>query len=304
MQVGPAIARQSATSTILQRSAQWIFQPKLSSLSHCGGTIGPRERAFLRSLVSVSTVLGLRRPPCTNSCILIRTGRHQTFRLIRRTTTFEASLCPTLKRNGDDPEFDAKSVPNYPIFGKRLCMIIRWYKCSSRPNVSLVYNPIRSINRNGIVTEEGKQSRCRYHHLCATGFQAQKMLVPMEIIGLEVSDCRSLGDDDPRAIWHHRAGIPNLFISYGPIRIWLTVEVAIFNSECQIATRCAPIQFLIENGYSAMDVRQDVHDQYNHKVDAGTSRMVWAHKGMSNWYKNSKGPRDPEFPWSMADYCT
>jgi len=30
--------------------------------------------------------------------------------------------------------------------------------------------------------------------------------------------------------------------------------------------------------------------------------MVWSHKGMTNWYKNSKGRVTQNSPWSRCDY--
>jgi 4-hydroxyacetophenone monooxygenase len=126
----------------------------------------------------------------------------------------------------------------------------------------------------------------------------------MEIIGLGGERLHDRwGDDDPRAYLGITVpGFPNLFIGYGPNTNLAHGGSAIFNAECQIRYTMCAIQFLIENGYSAMDVRQDVHDHYNQKVDAATSQMVWAHKGMTNWYKNSKGRVTQNSPWSMADY--
>ena len=43
---------------------------------------------------------------------------------------------------------------------------------------------------------------------------------------------------------------------------------------------------MIEQGYSTLEVRQDVHDAYNHLVDEKCRSMVWAHPGVTSWYKN------------------
>ena len=304
MQVGPAIADKVQHLTILQRSAQWMI---------------PNPNYHRSVSAEVQSVLA-------HVPFYSRWYRFQLFwafgdalheqlymdpnwptpdvSLNRKNHDFRSfALSHIEKEIGDDPELMQKVVPNYPIFGKRLLMDNRWYKMLKRPNVSLVTTAIRSIDRGGIVTEEGK------HHdadiiVYATGFQAQKMLVPMEIVGLGGERLHDRwGDDDARAYLGITVpGFPNLFISYGPNTNLAHGGSAIFNAECQIGYTMCAIRFLIENGYGAMDVRHDVHDEYNQRVDAATSRMVWAHKGMTNWYKNSKGRVTQNSPWSMADY--
>jgi 4-hydroxyacetophenone monooxygenase len=304
MQVGPAIADKVQHLAIFQRSAQWMI---------------PNPNYHRSVTAEVQWVLA-------NVPFYSRWYRFQLFwafgdalheqlqidpnwptpdiSLNKKNHDFRSfALSHIQKEMGENPEIMKKVVPNYPIFGKRLLMDNRWYKTLKRPNVSLVTTAIHSIDRNGIVTEDGMRHDVD-NIIYATGFQAQKMLVPMEIIGVGGERLHDRwGDDDPRAYLGITVpGFPNLFIIYGPNTNLAHGGSAIFNSECQIRYTMRAIQFLIENRYSEMDVRQDVHDQYNQKVDAATSRMVWAHKGMTNWYKNSKGRVTQNSPWSMADY--
>ena len=48
------------------------------------------------------------------------------------------------------------------------------------------------------------------------------------------------------------------------------------------------LKALLENGATAMDCRPDVHDAYNARFDASSTRMVWSHPGMNSWYKNAR----------------
>jgi 4-hydroxyacetophenone monooxygenase len=304
MQVGPAIADKVQHLTIFQRSAQWMI---------------PNQNYHRSVTAEVQWVLA-------NVPFYSRWYRFQLFwafgdalheqlqidpnwptpdiSLNKKNHEFRSfALAHIEEEVGDDPELMRKVVPDYPIFGKRLLMDNRWYRTLKRPNVSLVTTAIRSIGRNGIVTEDGARHDVD-NIIYATGFQAQKMLVPMEIIGLGGERLHDRwGNDDPRAYLGITVpGFPNLFITYGPNTNLAHGGSAVFNSECQVRYMMRAIQFLIENGYGAMDVRQEVHDQYNEKVDSATSRMVWAHKGMTNWYKNRKGRVTQNSPWSMADY--
>ena len=58
---------------------------------------------------------------------------------------------------------------------------------------------------------------------------------------------------------------------------------------------------MIENGYSTLEVRADVHDGYNKLVDEKCRNMVWAHPGVTSWYKSAQ-PRDRFFAWRLLDY--
>jgi 4-hydroxyacetophenone monooxygenase len=62
------------------------------------------------------------------------------------------------------------------------------------------------------------------------------------------------------------------------------------------------IRELIETGAKSIECKQAPFESYNVKVDAALSKMVWSHRGMSNWYKNSKGRVVMNSPWRLVDY--
>ena len=95
---------------------------------------------------------------------------------------------------------------------------------------------------------------------------------------------------------------PNLFIMYGPNTNLGHGGSAIFHAECQIRYVMDLLHKMMSENISALEVRQDVHDDYNTRVDAAHERMVWTHGGMSNWYKNKKGRVIANSPWRLVDY--
>jgi 4-hydroxyacetophenone monooxygenase len=304
MQVGPAIADKVESLTIFQRSAQWMlpnpnYHRSVSTQVHWVLENVPFYSRWYRFQLFWAFGDALHEqlhidPNWPTPDISLNKRNHELRNL---------ALSHIEKEIGDNPEMIEKVVPDYPIFGKRLLMDNRWYKTLKRSNVNLITAPIRSIDRNGVVMEDGTRHDVDII-VYATGFHAQRMLVPMQIIGLDGERLHDRwGDDDPRAYLGITVpGFPNLFITYGPNTNLAHGGSAIFNSECQIRYTMRAIRLLIENGYLAMDVRKEVHDQYNQNVDAATSRMVWAHKGVTNWYKNGKGRVTQNSPWSMADY--
>lgn len=82
----------------------------------------------------------------------------------------------------DDKELLAKVIPSYPPYGKRMLRDNYWYRMLKRPNVDLVTGRIAHISEDAVVMEDGTSHPVDVIIL-ATGFQASKMLWPMEIRG-------------------------------------------------------------------------------------------------------------------------
>ena len=61
---------------------------------------------------------------------------------------------------------------------------------------------------------------------------------------------------------------------------------------------------MIEEGHSEFEVKKNVHDTYNEKVDAENNSLVWSHPKVNNWYKNSEGRIVSVSPWRLVDYWT
>lgn len=204
---------------------------------------------------------------------------------------------------GEREDLLAKVVPNYPPYGKRILIDNHWYKMLLRPNVELVTEKIDHVEADAIVTQDGTRHPADAIVL-ATGFQAGRMLWPMRIAGRSGRTLREAwGEDDPRAyLGVSVPQFPNLFVMYGPNTNLGHGGSAIFHAECQIRYIMDLLRHMLEDNLSSIEVRQDVHDDYNRRVDAAHERMVWTHGGMSNWYKNAKGRVIANSPWRLVDY--
>ena len=52
-----------------------------------------------------------------------------------------------------------------------------------------------------------------------------------------------------------------------------------------------------------MEVRQDVHDDYNARLQAELDTMVWSHPSIANsWYRGPDGRIYGLSPWRLVDY--
>ena len=52
----------------------------------------------------------------------------------------------------------------------------------------------------------------------------------------------------------------------------------------------------------SVEVRTDVFEDYNRRVDEAHGKMVWTHEGTENWYRNSRGRVVAVTPWRNDDF--
>lgn len=202
-----------------------------------------------------------------------------------------------------DEDLLAKVVPPYPPYGKRMLRDNYWYRMLKRPNVELVTEAIDHIDEDSIVMADGTVHAVDVI-IMATGFQASKMLWPMEITGRGGQTIRGAwGDDDPRAYLGITAPeFPNLFLTYGPNTNLAHGGSIIFHTECQVRYIAQALREMIETGHSTFEVRAGVHDKYNRILDETCRTMVWSHPGVTSWYKNKHNRVTVTSPWTLLDY--
>ncbi|MEN8182224.1 MAG: NAD(P)/FAD-dependent oxidoreductase [Myxococcota bacterium] len=178
-------------------------------------------------------------------------------------------------------------VPDYPIGGKRILISDDYYEALERDNVEVVTRGIERVLPDGVLCEAGD------HHpldvlILATGFQSTDFLVPMVIEG---AGGRTLHDE-----WKEGAraylgltvpGFPNFFMMYGP-NTNLGHNSIIFMIECQTHYILDCIQQLFSRRLRSIDLRSDVMESYNRRLQEELARTVWASTGKS-WYKNEDG---------------
>ncbi|MEI7785050.1 MAG: NAD(P)/FAD-dependent oxidoreductase [Betaproteobacteria bacterium] len=196
-----------------------------------------------------------------------------------------------------------KVIPSYPPFGKRVLGDAGWYRMLRREHVELVTTDITRVEPQGLRLSDGSLVEVDTL-LFATGFQAGKMLWPMDIRGRGGVSIREVwGDDNPRAYLGITVpDFPNLFVLYGPNTNVGHGGSAIFLAECQVRYTVSLLKGLLEKGAREAEVRREVHDQYNTLIDQKLSQLAWSHPSVTTWYKNSQGRIVTNQPWRLVDY--
>ena len=202
-----------------------------------------------------------------------------------------------------DAELIEKSVPAYPVGGKRILFDNgNWIRALRRDNVEVVTDPIAEVTRTGIVTKSG----VRYDGdvlIYGTGFHASRFLWPMKVTGRGGIDLQEHWNGDPRAyLGITIPGFPNLFCCYGPNTNIVVNGSIVFFSECEVRYIVSCIGLLLREGHAALDCRRDVHDAYNRMIDEGNLNMAWGAADVPTWYKNAKGRVTQNWPFSLVEF--
>ncbi len=201
------------------------------------------------------------------------------------------------------PDLLEKAMPDYPPFGKRALRDNDWFSTLKRDNVDLNTGGIDHIEADAIIDKEGVRHPTDAI-VFATGFHASRMIYPMEVVGKGGQSLRDIwGDDNPRAyLGICVPGFPNLFLTYGPNTNLAHGGSIIFQSECQVHYILECLANLSETGDASMEISQKAHDAYNVELDAALGKMVWTHKGVTNWYQNQQGRVTTNSPWRLVEY--
>ena len=59
---------------------------------------------------------------------------------------------------------------------------------------------------------------------------------------------------------------------------------------------------MAETGAGALEVKREIHDAFNVRVDAGNKLMAWGAPQVTSWYKNDAGRVTQNWPFALVDY--
>ncbi|THD80698.1 MAG: NAD(P)/FAD-dependent oxidoreductase [Phenylobacterium sp.] len=195
-----------------------------------------------------------------------------------------------------------KVVPGYPIGGKRAVLDNGvWLGALKRENVRLVTDKLEKITSKGVVA--GGVEHEVDVIIYGTGFQASNFLSFYKVTGKGGRELHDVWAGDARAYLGMTVpDFPNFFMIYGPNTNIVVNGSIIFFSECAVRYIVGCLRMLGETGAAAMEVRKDVHDAFNAKVDEANKGWAWGSPHVTSWYKNSFGRVSQNWPFGLIDY--
>ena len=203
---------------------------------------------------------------------------------------------------GDKNQYLEDCTPAFPVWGKRLIVDNGWYETLAREDVSLVTETIECITPEGIKLIDGRHIDLDVLIL-ATGFQSNRLLTPMEVLGVEGRRLADVWGDSANAYKGTSVpGFPNLFCLYGPNTNIVHGGSIIYQIECQIHYTMQCITQILDQSLQAIDVRAEINTAYNKRVQSLSRNLAWGHANVTSWYKNSAGEVVNNSPFSLQEF--
>ena len=180
-----------------------------------------------------------------------------------------------------------------------------WYRTLANPKTTPVTGAVTEVRANSVVTSDGSEHPADVI-IWATGFDVVNLLAPMRVKGVGGRDLHTdwNGDDARAYLGTVIPGFPNFFCLYGPNTQFGHGGSLITVLERQMHYVMSLLRQAFEQGLDRIEVRRDVHDAYNVKVDATHAKMVWMYPGVETYYKNTKGRIVVNNPFRILDFWT
>jgi len=306
MQVVPAIVDQVGQLTVFQRSRQWAAPfEKFQKPVPLGPRFLLREVPFYQEWYRqrLAYIFNDR----IHASLQIDPEWPHPERAINKTNDrHRAYFTDYIKAElGERQELLPDVLPDYPPFGKRMLMDNGWYRTMARQNVRLVTGGIDRVEGQEVVTDTGERHRADVL-VVATGFDAINMLSSFKLYGRGGRSIREAWDAAGAQAFMGVAvpDFPNFFMLAGPNTALGHGGSVVALLETQVSYVLNLLRQALRAGGPGIEieVRRDSHDAYNDRVQAAHGRMIWTHRGMSNWYRNAQGRVVATTPFRNDDY--
>jgi 4-hydroxyacetophenone monooxygenase len=304
LQFIPHVARKAAQLTIFARTTNWLLPmpdlhyPVTESTKWLHETI-PHYAMWYRASLALPQSVGVMDavivdPTYPPTEVAVSAKNDQLRQII--TKWMEPQIA-------DRPDLRDVVIPDSPIGGKR---IIRdngtWIATLKRDNVRVERSGISAITEHGIVCENGTEHEFDVI-IYGTGFEASRFLMPMKVTGRDGVDLHTMWNGDARSYMGTAIpGFPNLFCMYGPNTNLVVNANQIMYSELSAKYIVDAARLLLESGRDAVEVREDVFDRFNERIDEANAMRAWGFSKVRSWYKNSKGRIAQNFPFGSVEF--
>ena len=304
MQAVPAIADEVASLTVIQRSPQWAapfprFKAEVPEPLQWLLREVPLYRLWYRLRLSWAfndkQYASLQKDPA---------WEHPERSINALNDAHRRALTDYISRElGERQDLLPEVLPSYPPFGKRMLLDNGWFRTLAREHVKLLTGAVTEVLPDRVRTSAGTEHEADVL-IWATGFDVVNFLVPMRVFG---RDGRELhedwhGDDARAYLGTVVPGFPNFFCLYGPNTQFGHGGSLITVMERQMHYVMSVLSQMFEQHITSVDVKQEVHDAYNRTVDRLHEGMVWTHRGMDTYYRNSRGRVVVNNPFRMVDF--
>jgi cation diffusion facilitator CzcD-associated flavoprotein CzcO len=201
-----------------------------------------------------------------------------------------------LRRQVPDPELRRKLTPSYTLGCKRVLISDDYYPALAQPNVEVVTAGIREVREHSIVDGDGNE-RAVDTIIFGTGFHVADPPIARRVRG---RDGRTLAETWAAGgmqayLGTTVAGFPNLFFIVGP-NTGLGHNSQVFMIESQINYMLDGLRVMRERGADVFEVRPDVQEDYNRRLQEAMRGTVWTDGHCRSWYLDDTGRNTTLWP--------
>jgi cation diffusion facilitator CzcD-associated flavoprotein CzcO len=288
VQVVPSIAPQVEKLSVFQRTPAWVMPKRDRRYSERARQRFARNPTALRASRSLRYGLS----ELVGPMVFLDSKR--------LSAIAEAGSLKHLEAQVKDPDLRARLTPDFQFGCKRILISDDYWSSFERENVALVTEPIEEITNAGVRTCDGILHEVDAI-VMATGFAVGLASAPFPVTGRAG---RSLG-----GAWREGAvaykglsvsGFPNWFTMMGPNTGPGHTSVLVF-TEAQISHALQAIRKIRSEDLRFVEVRQEVQDRYNERIQARMKRMVWS-SGCNSWYLSEDGENHSLYPGFSSEY--
>ena len=199
-----------------------------------------------------------------------------------------------------DATLRAKLTPDYTLGCKRVLMSNNYYPTLNQPNVDVFHTGLKEVRGNTLVGQDG--SECEVDTvILGTGFFVTEPPIANHIFNDAGESLSQMWEDGMQAYRGTTInGLPNAFMVLGP-NLGIGHNSAFIVIEAQINYIVSTLTTMREQQLDRIEVKAEVQQQYNRKVQKDLQGTVWNTGGCSSYYLDKNGLNSVGFPWSTLE---
>lgn len=304
VQFTPQVAKKAGHVTVFARSTAWhvptpdLHDPVSDNEKWLLDNL-PHFAMWRRVTLIVSIAIGV-----LDACVVDPDYPPSELAVSAKSDALRAALQAWQEENiKDRPDLRDVVIPNSAVAAKR---VVRdngtWTNTLKRDNVSVVREAPVEITPRGIKTADGTEREFDVI-VYGTGFRASDYLFPVKLYGRGGIELAQFWDGNARAyIGSTIANFPNLFCLYGP-KTNLAAHGGTIIQMSEMGTKYVvdAIRYMLEANVRELEVRQEVFDAYNDRLEEENKKRTWGHTAAGGWYRNAKG-HALVYPFPVAEY--
>jgi cation diffusion facilitator CzcD-associated flavoprotein CzcO len=198
----------------------------------------------------------------------------------------------------DRPDLREAVTPSYGFAGKRLVLNGAYYPALLRGNVELIPHAVTALTEIGVVDARGMETGVDAIVL-ATGFETERLLGSMKIIGRSGRTLQETWGNEPRALMGITVpDFPNFFMLYGPSTHGGEIFV---NHRSQARWAILALKRMRRSGVTSIEARPSALRWYVRWLERQIRGTAWLET--DSYVKNSAGTVITQWPLDALTYA-